>query len=515
MKTIFAILLFAVASASAQIITVSVTVTNTPNGNTNTFTLNGSTRTFTNSVTSSPGTLIQQTNTPSATATQMVNHFTAYPFSSGQIPAMGNATNVTIRGLPGSAMSASLAGAWGVITYSTQSLATPTIVVRVPYSNEGATQRTNIASGIAEYLNLATNGIATNATALSNYIHKGAGAQQVVRTSLQVTQLNGMVSALTNGYFTNAILDKLRGTNGTFYGGLQSIGSGALSIQLGTNATASGLNSIAIGSDSIASGYNSIALGSASMATNQSGVAIGTSANALGVGSTAVGDGSIAGGFGSSAFGSAAEITGSNSVAIGAGANISADRAIAIGYQASVVSTSSIAIGYLSAAAYSNSVVIGNGVSATASNQVRLGTSLHTVSVPGRLNVEDALTNNIFAGTNIWRGDISYPPTTSTSASTTNVLATGTNVILRVTGTPGAAWTLAGISGPNRDGLFRIIYNDTGYTLTIGNEAGTASDASTRIRTMTGADVSTGTNSVCQFFYDGTRSRWIMISHNP
>jgi hypothetical protein len=427
---------------------------------------------------------------------------------------MGNATNVTIRGLPAQAMSASLAGAWGVITYSTQTLSSPTIAVRVPYSNEGASQRTNIASGLAEYLNLATNGIATNAAALSNYIHKGAGAQQVIRTSLQVTQLNGMVSALTNGYFTNAIVDKLRGTNSSFWGGLQSIGTGALSTQLGTNTTASGLNAIAIGAGPTASGYNSVAIGNAAMATNESSVALGTSATAYGLGSTAVGDGSVVDGFGSSGFGSAAEVTGSNSVAIGAGANISADRAIAIGYQASVVSTSSIAIGYLSSVTHSNSVIIGNSVSSTASNQIRLGTSLHTIAIPGALHVEGVATQLVHIGTLTIRGATVTPPTTITSVAAGNNRIDATNGIIRATGTPGAAWTLVGISGGS-DGRVITLYNDTGYTLTIANESGTEATATYRIRTMAGADYVSGTNSVQDFFYDGNRNRWIMKFSNP
>ena len=528
-KLLFLFLLLPMLSRGAEIITVTFTVTNAGGimGNTNTLVLNGDTRTFTNSTTASPSTLIQQTNTPAWAATNILNQIGQYSFGAGFYYTITNSTNVVIRGTPSAAMVASLAGAWGTISYSTNQIATPTYIVRVPHTNESVTVRTNIASGLANYLNLSTNAVATNASALSNYVHKGAGIQQVIRTSLQVTQLNGMVSALTNGYWTNATLDKMTGTNGRFYGGLQSLGTGALSTQLGTNTTAGGTESVAIGASAYAPSNYTVAIGTSAVASNNYAMAIGNGAIAgnvdsfavgratlaAGVASVAVGPGSVADGWGSAAIGNGAEIVGSNSLAVGTGAAVSSDRSIAIGATTSVTATNSIAIGYAAAASHSNSVALGGSVSTTASNQIRIGTTAHVVSVPGRL--EGTITNGTYNGTNIWNGDISFPPTTSTSAATTNVLATGTNVILRVTGTPGAAWTLAGIAGPNRDGLFRIIYNDTGFTLTVGNEAGTAPDASTRIRTMTGADVSTGTNSVCQFFYDSTRSRWIMISHNP
>lgn len=512
-------LLTATAAQAAELVTVTVTVTNAPIGNTNTLTVNGSTRTFTNDVSASPGTLIQQTNSRPYTATNILNHAGQYPFGNGFYVTQTTETNVTIRGTPGTTMSASIAGLWGTISFSTQTVFTPTYVVRVPYTNEATAVRTNIASGIAEYLNLSTNRIATNAAALEYYVHEGFGTQQVIRTSLQVTQLNGVVSALTNGYWTNAALDKPTATNVSVYGGFQSLGSGSLSTLIGSNATASGIRSFAAGNTADASGDDSLAIGTFSVA--------GDMATAIGISAFATNS--------SVAVGNAAAAVRGNSVAINgsaAGANgfavlgeVNADYGIALGASADVetLGTNSLALGHGALVQYSNSVALGAFSAVTASNQIRLGTSLHDVSIPGTITssgvaqFQGGVSNfvSLSGSTNILRGDLSFPPTTSTSASVTNVLATGTNVILRITGTPGAAWTLAGISGPNRDGLFRILYNDTGFTLTIGNEAGTAPDASTRIRTMTGADVSTGTNAVCQFFYDGTRSRWVLISHNP
>ena len=159
-------------------------------------------------------------------------------------------------------------------------------------------------------------------------------------------------------------------------------------------------------------------------------------------------------------------------------------------------------------------MAIGNGVSATASNQIRLGTSLHTVNIPGSLHVEGVATQLVHIGTMTIRGASVYPPTTITSVAAGNNRIDSTNGIIRATGTPGASWTLVGMSG-GTDGRVVTLYNDTGYTLTIANESGTEATATYRIRTMAGADYVSGTNSVQEFFYDGNRNRWIMKFSNP
>jgi hypothetical protein len=81
----------------------------------------------------------------------------------------------------------------------------------------------------------------------------------------------------------------------------------------------------------------------------------------------------------------------SNSVAIGAGA-LAANTALAIGATAVASGVGSTAIGYGSSASAAGSVAIGRdnagtGATTTTANEFVLGTTLHTVKVPGRLNV--------------------------------------------------------------------------------------------------------------------------------
>ena len=162
---------------------------------------------------------------------------------------------------------------------------------------------------------------------------------------------------------------------------------------------------------------------------------------------------------------------------------------------------------------FPNVIGIGTALLPGTSNVVSIGSSSQRVLFAGPVDGA-TITNTTITGTNQWRGDIATPPLTITSAGAGNNTINATNRIIRVTGTPGAAWTVAAITS-GRDGREFRIYNDTGYAVTVANESAFNGDATTRIRTMSGADYVSGTNAVLRFFYDGTRSRWILESANP
>ena len=120
MKTLVFLIIALALSFSAQAatrISLTVTVTDTPlNGST--FTLNGSTRTWTN-VLSTAKSQVLITNGVALTATNLYQQAAAYGFAGPVIlnPPSGN--QVTFLGQIDQAMSASVGGGWASLTYST------------------------------------------------------------------------------------------------------------------------------------------------------------------------------------------------------------------------------------------------------------------------------------------------------------------------------------------------------------------------------------------------------------
>jgi hypothetical protein len=228
---------FCSRTEAADRITATVAVTNAPIGNTNKITINGNVRSFTNSVTGSPGTLVQETNSIPWTATNLLNQLTAYRVSQFHFLGSSASTNVRITGAVGEALTVTLAGGWGTVTYTTQTVASPTIVVRVPLSVEPASNRTLVASELVKGISdNSTNAFATNAVAMSNYITKGASPPQSIASELRVAgNINNGANSLSASNLAN------------FGNAIRSFGSGGNSFQAGSNATASAARAVAVG----------------------------------------------------------------------------------------------------------------------------------------------------------------------------------------------------------------------------------------------------------------------------
>ena len=157
---------------AADRISLTVTVTNRA-VTSNTITINGAARTWTNTASS----LYLSTNLTSipSTATNLFNGYASYTLGSGITHSMTTATNVVFVAPFGAALSGSLSGGWGYVTLSTQS-GPSTFTALWPIENMvGATNRTNQGSSLVYGLSTySTNAFATNATALTNFITKGA-----------------------------------------------------------------------------------------------------------------------------------------------------------------------------------------------------------------------------------------------------------------------------------------------------------------------------------------------------
>jgi len=521
------LLLSCFAASAADRITATISVTNAPLGNTNTLVVNGSTRTFTNTVTGSPATLIQQTNSIPWSATNILAQITDYRFSQFHFLSQSASTNFLIVGAVGEALTVTLAGGWGKVVYSTQTVSSPTFIVRVPMTVEQTSNRTHIASLLVQgQSDNSTNSFATNSTAMSNHITKGASPQQqiaspmhfagIVRAGAGVALTNGFTSALTN-------INSVSSNHVNYGNAIRSEGSGGNSLQVGSNALALSLRSIAIGNGSVATNTDSVAIGSNSSATNTSSLAIGNSSLATGNSSAAIGNASKATNDSSVAVGNAAYAYGNGSTAVGAGAlaqyaNSSAFgqdtlatsvQGTAIGNSAAASGGRSTSVGYGASAAHTNSSAFGQFATTTTTNEVVLGTANELVHVPGR--IEGAVsTNGTLRGTNIINGRVDFTSRANTSLANGNNagVVLGTNVYVRLSGNTASA-TINGIAA-EQDGSWHIAeFANPVNSLIIADNSGTDPTAANRIRTGTGADVTFTNNPVVlQFIYNASDARW-------
>lgn len=507
-----------VAPAS-DIVSVDISVLKAAIGNTNSITVNSSTRTFTNTITTSPGTLIQETNTAGLTATNLINHLGLYQPSGIFSISATSPTNIVLRSRVGSALVVSVAGGWATVTATTNAVTSPTFNVRLPITVEAATNQTNIASMLVTALERATNNLSTNNTALANYVSKGASAlQEVISPVLFSGGVRGKNALLTNGYTSGLTNINPVSSNLVNYGNaIRSEGSGGNSLQVGSNALSSGSMSTAIGNSSAATGARNVAIGNSASATNTDAMAIGTSAQARTNDTIAIGNGAIASGSAATAVGRGSEAV-LGGVAMGEETYAWGVQSTALGNAASAVYDRSVAIGYTAAANHSNSVALGQNATTTSTNQIRLGTSTETVSIPGVLYAVTT-TNLTATGTNHIAGDLSFGRYSNTSIVNGNNagIVIGTNVIVELSG----GTTIAQYAGfvASRDGDERIVRMSGPVTNIVVNEVdgtwSTDGTAARRIVTGTGASLALTNNpSWIRMIYRSASSRWEVTTHS-
>ena len=432
--------------------------------------------------------MIQQTNSVPWTATNLINQLTDYRISQFHFLGQSASNNVRITGAVGEALTVTLAGGWGTVTYSTQNV-TIANVVRVPMSVEYDTNRAWIASLLTTGLNdYATNQFATNATLLGNYLSKGASALQTVASPVQfsgtagiskgnATNLalinatnSGYVVALTNGYWTNATLGSPKMTNAVNYGAaISSPGTGTSSEQFGAGAYAR-------------NDYDT-AFGATALATNGSAAAFGYGATAF-AGGSAIGNLSTAN---------------TNSAAVGYGSR-------AAGIENVVIGPNSDDDGF------ANVILLGDSITATADNQVIIGGSSQAVTIGGPI-VSPTATNSTFRGTSTINGriDLTSGARTTLANGYNSGTVLGTNAYLRLSGAS-AACTNAGFAAGVDGTIYVLQIENPGLSYTVLNESGLEATAANRVLTGTGALANSTNNPVMMgLIYDGTASRYRIL----
>jgi hypothetical protein len=536
MKTrfLFALLfVLLVGSAFGQTtnrITAIITVTNTPVFN-QSVTIGVDTRTWTNSVTGSPGTTILIGADKNISATNLFNGISRAPFSGPLILSYNGTNSIKLVGQPAQQFTVSFSGLWGSVSYSTQVVATM-FGVRVPVAGEAVPSvRTNVMSmlltGLQDY---PSNTMSQTSLAFTNYLGTtnaqtiSVGTKTWLNTNLFTNSIwmDGMASnialVLAKGTVSNASLLNVNLTNGSLDG-----------FNLGKFTNGTGTNTILVSPKFT----NAINYGNAfsSPRTNVSNSEqFGAGATALSLGTTAVGYGAIATNTYATAFGqnawargslgvaigpaSAVEYGADNSTAVGSAAYIypGVANAVALGTGATVTTNSGSAIGANSLAQHIFSTAIGFLAQTSASNQVMLGSSSISTYVNSLLQVGVATTNITFAGTNVWRGSLAFKSTANAIlANGDNVpFPLGTNVFTRLSG----ATTIANLQGftEEPDGAYHIIRISGSITNRIYNELGGA-PAAQRINTGTGGDlISTNSPTWLTVIYDATAARWNVIS---
>lgn len=489
----------AFAQVATQRITLTIVVTNRA-VTSNTLVVNSSTRTWTNI--STAATIPTNLVSTATTATNLYNQIANFPYSGGISPRWLTETSMALIAPLGGALAASQSGAWAVLTLSTQS-GPNTFTAYWPLENIAgpAVNKTNQASAFVSGLSdFSTNAFATNATAINNTVQKGAGPRQYVLSEVeylslllaryaQLTNANlvnatnrGYVVAITNGYWTNGIADRLTVTN------LSSPGTGLYSEKFGSNSIASGDYSFSGGYSASATADSATAWGPLAVASGAQSSAFGNLAQATAVGATAVGS--------------------EDTRAFGPYSLAGAQGAIATKW-------GGMALGFSAVNDYSNSVALGppdhlgNATVASATNQIRLGTANHTVSVPGVLAVSGTQTDTIFSGTNKFQLAISYSVTNITSlANGGNDLDPGFKTYIKVSG-PSAAYSIDKIDR-GWDGRIIEIQKTDSLTLTIPNNSGFGVlGDSAKILTGTGGTITITNNpGFVELKYDAGALRW-------
>ena len=210
---LFAFFIFHFSLSAATIITGTLTITNAANidaTNSASITVNtgaADTRIWTNAVVD-PTTHILYTNSISQAAQRLLIHAATYPFASTYLSQSGT-NGIILRAYQDIPLTITLTNTtWGSVTYATNTITAAT-VVRVPNTVESATTKTNVATGLTDYLNLDANTVALDQT-------KTVASQLV---GLVNTQTIAGAKSLTNtaNVFSGASLDLTGGaTIGTF-----------------------------------------------------------------------------------------------------------------------------------------------------------------------------------------------------------------------------------------------------------------------------------------------------------
>jgi hypothetical protein len=201
MKRFFVFLFacFALSASAASRVTVTLTITNNPVGH-DTFVVNAKTITWTNATSGGPSTLVLLGANIGASQTNLFRQLASYPLSGPVDIARSSSNIITIKGAIDQAMSASMAGTWGTISYSTQTISQMN-VIRVPMSGEEAVPQTNNPTKLAQDLGTYSQAAFAAGTTLVENMVQTTGAQTVagVKTFSNDVVVEGNLVLTNNG----------------------------------------------------------------------------------------------------------------------------------------------------------------------------------------------------------------------------------------------------------------------------------------------------------------------------
>lgn len=499
------------AAMADSLVTLLITVTNAPAPGSS-LTVNGVTRTWTNSV-GTPATQIRtSTNGPAAAATNLYSHLASYPFAGPLALGMTSSNTVSLRGQLNQSIAASSLTNWATLTLSTNANVTNMVTVRVPAAAEAQNVRRYVADELVRTLrdNAQSNAFDAATPALAEFVSRSA--TQTITGPKTFTGATVLLSVTTS--------------NGVNKGSaFSSPGAGGESEQFGALATASAAASTAVGASAAATGVSGTAVGAYATAAGQRSIVIGEGATDNGYSNTVVlGKGAAATGAWDIILGAINHIVRvpgmilgpviSNAVYHGTIGNLSGGTITGSTITGSVVHATG---GLL------NGVTVSNGMIYASGGQV-LGAVLSNVVVystgglqTGGKTVSQEVTNATI-GTPTLVGESTVNGTLKWAMTSSSALANGVNAgvdpgpgaFLKLASGPTAAFTINGIASGSA-GRVLAIHNATGYPVTWANESGIDPVAGNRIRTYSGGDLTGTGNSLMFLIYDGTISRWVLL----
>ena len=496
--TIFAII-FALAKVNAaDLVTATITITNAPTTNGMTFVCNGSTRTWTNAVFNT-STQILTNSSIGGVKTNLMLHIGGTGF--GGLTFLDVGTN-SFK-LIGTNVTVSFTGAYGSVSYTTNTTGVGQLL-RLPFTSQSElTNRTNNASWLVDGLNsYPSNSINTNASAFSNYVNIGTSSQTITgaKTFSGATIISNVAAKFVGGIISNAVAGF---TNGTI---TNVFSSG------GTNQTPTIVSAV-----SISGNLGNTTNGTLLSPTITNGIITGTF-DAAGATLT-----------NASFYGQIVFDNGQIVITNSATANLNfqnggmsdswAIQTTAANFQ---IRKSGIgALFYVTTNGAYNIVGFGDGsavqllLTADATVSTNLvefktsgGTRLALIDQTGHYS--GGISNATYRGTNNIVGDLSFTWTNNTAQAAGDNSATDINRSVKVwlQGMGASAFTTAGIAG-GREGRVVTLWNTNGATWTIGNQDGAEATAANRIKTGTGGDVTITNNpGYAEFEYNATDSRW-------
>jgi len=138
-------------------------------------------------------------------------------------------------------------------------------------------------------------------------------------------------------------------------------------------------------------------------------------------------------------------------------------------------------------------------------------------AVAGNLTVAGYITNATFYGmANFPAGsDLAFGryDISSLANGENQDVPVGTNTYINLSG-PTAAFSICGFASA-RNGKIIIVVNQTGFAMTLKNEAGCESTAGNRILTLTGTDVTLAGSRAVMLVYNSSSGRWVIVGSGP